>query len=104
MARIILAGIGHRLSFLRPRLLEQLDDFGVTTASGIPDRVGQNYLESFRKLGCTNLHLMDIRRREESEDPSNVALIKKADCVMFSGGNQSSVALKVCSSPMSALA
>lgn len=63
----------------------------ITTASGIPDLVGQNYLETFRKLGCTNLHLMDIRKREESEDPTNIALIKKADCVMFSGGNQSNI-------------
>jgi len=63
----------------------------ITTASGIPDRVGQNYLETFRKLGCTNLYLMDIRKREESEDPTNIALIKKADCVMFSGGNQTKI-------------
>lgn len=63
----------------------------ITTASGIPGKVGQNYLEAFRKLGCTNLHIMDIREREQSEEPTTIALIKKADCVMFSGGNQSKI-------------
>jgi cyanophycinase len=63
----------------------------VPTASGIPEKVGQNYLEAFHKLGCTDLHIMDIRNREESEDPTNIELIKKADCVMFSGGNQSKI-------------
>jgi len=67
----------------------------VPTASSIPDEVGKNYLEAFGKLGCTRLHIMDIREREQSEDPSNIALIKKADCIMFSGGNQSNITRKI---------
>ncbi len=63
----------------------------IPTASGIPEKAGQNYLEAFRKLGCTDLHIMDIRDREQSEEPGNIALLKKADCVMFSGGNQSKI-------------
>jgi cyanophycinase len=63
----------------------------VPTASGIPEKVGYNYLEAFSKLGCTDLHIMDIRNREQSEEPANIALLKKADCVMFSGGNQSKI-------------
>lgn len=67
----------------------------VPTASSIPDEVGQNYLEAFGKLGCTNLHIMDIRKREHSENPTNIDLIKNADCVMFSGGNQSNITRKI---------
>lgn len=67
----------------------------VPTASGIPEQVGQNYLEAFGKLGCTNLHVMDIREREDSEDINNISLIKKTDCVMFSGGNQSNITTKI---------
>ncbi len=67
----------------------------ITTASGIPDRVGQSYLETFRKLGCTDLRIMDIRDREQSEEPVNIALLKKADCVMFSGGNQSNITVNI---------
>ncbi|MBZ0328519.1 MAG: cyanophycinase [Altibacter sp.] len=63
----------------------------VPTASSIPAEVGENYLQAFNKLGCTNAQVMDIRNREQSEDPKNIELIKKADCVMFSGGNQSNI-------------
>jgi len=67
----------------------------VPTASSIPVEVGQNYLEAFGKLGCTNLHIMDIRERQQSEDPAFISLLKKADCVMFSGGNQSNITKKI---------
>ncbi|MEM7187856.1 MAG: cyanophycinase [Bacteroidota bacterium] len=67
----------------------------VPTASSIPEQVGQNYLEAFGKLGCTNLHVMDIRSREESENKANIALMEKTDCVMFSGGNQSNITRKI---------
>lgn len=63
----------------------------VPTASSIPDKVGKGYLEAFRKLGCNNLHVMDIRSREQSEYAANIELIKKANCLMFSGGNQSNI-------------
>lgn len=67
----------------------------IPTASSIPKEVGENYLSAFNKLGCTNLHVMDIREREESEDPVNIELIKKANCIMFSGGNQSKITDKI---------
>ena len=67
----------------------------IPTASSIPDEVGANYLDAFSKLGCTNLHIMDIREREQSEDLKNIELLKKADCVMFSGGNQSNITQKI---------
>ncbi|OAB80512.1 cyanophycinase [Cochleicola gelatinilyticus] len=72
----------------------------IPTASSIPDEVGENYLHAFRKLGCTNLHVMDIRKRAESEDPKNIALMKSADCVMFSGGNQSKITSKIAGSTL----
>lgn len=67
----------------------------IPTASSIPEEVGENYLEAFGKLGCTNLYVMDIRKREQSEDPKNIELIKDADCIMFSGGNQSNITKKI---------
>ena len=67
----------------------------VPTASRIPDEVGRNYLQAFGKIGCTNVKIMDIRKREQSEDPINIALVEKADCVMFSGGNQSNITKKI---------
>ncbi len=67
----------------------------IPTASSIPVEVGQNYLKAFRKLGCANLHVMDIRERNQSEEMANIALIKKTDCVMFSGGNQSNITNRI---------
>ncbi len=63
----------------------------IPTASSIPVEVGEMYLESFTKLNCTNVHILDIRSKEDSEKPSSIELIKSADCVMFSGGNQSKI-------------
>jgi cyanophycinase len=63
----------------------------IPTASSIPHEVGENYLEAFGKLGCKDLHVMNIRDRDQSETPANIELMKKAACVMFSGGNQSNI-------------
>lgn len=63
----------------------------IPTASSIPDEVGVNYINAFAKLGCTNVKVMDIRKREQSEDPAHIELIKNANCIMFSGGNQTNI-------------
>jgi len=60
----------------------------VTTASTIPYEVGNNYLDAFGKIGCTNIGLMHIRGRETVNDSDYLKRIKECDCVMFSGGNQ----------------
>jgi len=67
----------------------------IPTASGIPEEIGDNYLKAFAKLGCTNVTVVDIREREDSENPSYIDIIKKVDCVMFSGGNQSKITRKI---------
>ena len=67
----------------------------IPTASSIPVEVGEGYLKAFGKLGCNNLHIMDIREREHSEFPENIELIKKANCLMFSGGDQSKITQKI---------
>ncbi|MGB5191195.1 cyanophycinase [Robiginitalea sp.] len=67
----------------------------IPTASRIPKEVGENYIDAFGKLGCRNVQVADIRDRRESEDPKNVDLIQKADCIMFSGGNQSNITKKI---------
>src|SRR3982750_1896857 len=35
----------------------------ITTASTIPYEVGENYLNAFGKIGCTNIGVMHIRNR-----------------------------------------
>ena len=60
----------------------------ITTASTIPYEVGENYLNAFGKIGCTNVDLMHIRNRQDTMDPDFIKRIKSCDAVMFSGGNQ----------------
>ena len=60
----------------------------VTTASQIPDEVGENYLDAFGKLGCENIGHMKIRNREDAMQQEYVDRLKECDAIMFSGGNQ----------------
>jgi len=60
----------------------------ITTASSIPTEVGNNYVDAFGKLECTNVGHINIRDRKEATSPEFLARIEKADAVMFSGGNQ----------------
>ncbi|MEP7318571.1 MAG: cyanophycinase [Panacibacter sp.] len=60
----------------------------ITTASTIPYEVGNNYLDAFGKIGCTNVDVMHIRNREDVAGEEYNRRIRNCDCVMFSGGNQ----------------
>jgi cyanophycinase len=60
----------------------------ITTASMIPYEVGENYLNAFGKIGCTNIGLMHIRTRQDAMNKQFVDRIRDCDAVMFSGGNQ----------------
>jgi cyanophycinase len=60
----------------------------ITTASMIPVEVGDNYINAFGKIGCTNIGLMHIRNRVDASDAAYIERIKTCDAVMFSGGNQ----------------
>jgi cyanophycinase len=63
----------------------------VPTASSIPKKVGKIYLEAFGKLGCTNVTLANIKESAECETEKILSLFKDANCVMFSGGDQSRI-------------
>lgn len=63
----------------------------ITTASGIPDVVAQNYIDAFDKLGCNNVETLYIGSKDEANLPGNLEKLKQADCIMFSGGNQSKI-------------
>lgn len=60
----------------------------ITTASTIPYEVGENYLNAFGKIGCTNIGLMHIRNRQDAMEDEYIERIRHCDAVMFSGGNQ----------------
>jgi cyanophycinase len=63
----------------------------IPTASSIPEEVAENYLSAFGKLGCTDLHILNIQSRAAAEDPAAMELVRTAKCIMFSGGDQSKI-------------
>lgn len=60
----------------------------ITTASTIPYEVGNNYLNAFGRVGCTNVDIMHIRNRQEAFNDEYLERLRHCDGVMFSGGNQ----------------
>lgn len=60
----------------------------ITTASQIPELVGAEYIKAFNQLNVTHVNVLDIRNREDATRKVNIDRIRKADVVMFSGGDQ----------------
>ena len=60
----------------------------VTTASMIPNEVGENYLNAFGKIGCTDVGLLPIRTRADAMNEEYLERIRTCNAIMFSGGNQ----------------
>ena len=90
----------HRLDYIEEGILSLVvEEAGgvnsnivvIPTASSIPVEIGENYIKAFTTLGCKNIHILDIRSREDAEDKDSIARIEQADCVMFSGGNQAKI-------------
>jgi cyanophycinase len=89
--------VHHNLNFFELGILKRIvEEAGgvmarievITTASMIPFEVGNNYLEAFGRIGCTNIGVMHIRTREDVLNEEYVERILSCDAVMFSGGNQ----------------
>src|SRR4051812_40464034 len=58
----------------------------ITTASAIPDEVGQSYKRAFRKLGVEQVGHLKIINREEADNRKNLERLEKCNCILFSGG------------------
>jgi cyanophycinase len=67
----------------------------IPTASSIPVEVGENYMDAFTALGCKNVHILNIRSKKDSEKEVSIEHIKTANCIMFSGGDQSKITNRI---------
>ena len=67
----------------------------IPTASRIPEEVGHNYVKAFNKLGCKQVDILNITRKNHSENKESLRLVQEADCIIFSGGNQSRISTKI---------
>jgi cyanophycinase len=92
---------GHSTRIYTHRFIEEgilkrvVDEIGgasrriavITSASSIPEEVGQNYVAAFGRLGATDIDVLDIRERGDVK-PDMIKRLAKCDGVMMSGGNQ----------------
>ncbi|MBL0913376.1 MAG: cyanophycinase [Bacteroidia bacterium] len=60
----------------------------IPTASQIPQTVGEEYRKAFNYLGASDIDVLDIQDREAANSTKIVNRLKKADVVMFTGGDQ----------------
>ena len=61
----------------------------ITSASMIPEEVGERYLGAFGILGCNNIGLMHIRTPEDANHPAYLERLRATDGILFAGGDQS---------------
>ena len=61
----------------------------ITTATRFPEEVGNVYTDAFLKLGCDNVGILPLQDREDTARPDYLERLRKTDCVMLSGGDQS---------------
>jgi len=60
----------------------------MTTASLIPEKVGEEYIKAFAQLDVHNVGVLNIGSREEANKEAYAERIKSADVIIFTGGDQ----------------
>ena len=60
----------------------------ITTASRIPEELGKIYQKIFTNLGATVTEILNIGTRLEANDNSLIGVLKNADLIFFTGGDQ----------------
>ncbi|MDX5418541.1 MAG: cyanophycinase [Hymenobacteraceae bacterium] len=60
----------------------------VPTASNEPDKISQDYIKVFHKLGIKHVEVIDIRNRTDAQNPEYLEMVERAAGIMFTGGDQ----------------
>ncbi|NLY43058.1 MAG: cyanophycinase [Clostridiaceae bacterium] len=60
----------------------------LTTATQLPEEVGQQYRDVFRRLGVERISVLNIDSRATANDPQNANIINQATTIFFTGGDQ----------------
>ena len=60
----------------------------ITTASLIPEKVGEEYIKAYAQLDVHNVGVLNIGSREQANDAEFVERVKSADVIIFTGGDQ----------------
>lgn len=90
--------IENNLNFFEKGILKRIIDESaykeksvievITTASKIPNVVGQEYARAFTYLNAENVNVLHIDDREQANSDEIVDRLIKADVVMLTGGDQ----------------
>ncbi len=60
----------------------------ITTASLIPERVGEEYVKAFAHLDVLNVGVLNISSREQANDQEYTNRLRAAEVIIFTGGDQ----------------
>ncbi|AMQ00810.1 MULTISPECIES: cyanophycinase [Pedobacter] len=60
----------------------------ITTASLVPEKVGEEYIKAFAQLDVHDVGVLNIVNREQANDLLNCERVKAADVLVFTGGDQ----------------
>ena len=60
----------------------------ITSASSEPEVMEEHYRGAFERIGVGEIHHLDIKTREEAMNGDNVAIVREADIIFFTGGDQ----------------
>ncbi len=63
----------------------------ITSATDEPNEAGDEYREIFGKLGIENLGILDIHGRDSANSNGTEERIRKADVLLFTGGDQNKI-------------
>ncbi|WP_442589805.1 cyanophycinase [Pedobacter sp. AW31-3R] len=60
----------------------------ITTASLVPEKVGEEYIKAFAQLDVHDVGVLNISNREQANDVLNCERVKAAEVLIFTGGDQ----------------
>lgn len=72
----------------------------VTIASEFPRQMFDEYEGVFRLLGIRHVHHLTVENREDAKQDAKVAILKDADAVFFTGGDQLKITSKLGDTPI----
>lgn len=60
----------------------------IAAASTIPEEMGEMYRNVFAEMGQKNVNLLEVTTRQEANNEKMLQRIRRADAILFSGGDQ----------------
>ncbi|MBT8288118.1 MAG: cyanophycinase [Flavobacteriaceae bacterium] len=67
----------------------------IPAASSIPTELSRIYVKAFNKLGADHVKVLKIRNRTDADKKESLSLARQANCIMFTGGDQSKISKKI---------